>query len=248
MPLHEGEAIVLRCFDLAEVDRIAVVFTREFGKIRGVAPGAKRFKSNFMGSLDTGTHIQVQFLEKEGMELVRFRRAQVISHFAGLSDLFRLLHLIYLTELLDAFSTDRNPNQDLFRLSLAAFQELNAGADPVQLARYFEYWILRLEGIWPGLRICGICESPLGNSAVCFSRITGCFTCGHCRQEEGILFDSADIAVLQGFAKLPPSQLPAAGFNSASLGKLEMVVQSLIRRHLEFDLKSYRMLKELTAA
>jgi DNA repair protein RecO (recombination protein O) len=248
MPLHEGEAIVLRCFDLAEVDRIAVVFTREFGKIRGVAPGAKRFKSNFMGSLDTGTHVHVQFLEKEGAELVRFKHAKVISHFAGRSDLFRLLHLIYLTELIDAFSTDRNAGPDLFRLSLAAFQELHAGADPVQLARYFEYWILRLEGIWPGFRFCGLCETPLGGNAACFSRGSGCFVCGGCRQEEGILFGSADIAVLQGFAKAPPSQLSVLGAGGATLSKLEMVSQSLIRRHLEFDIKSYRMLKELTAA
>jgi DNA repair protein RecO (recombination protein O) len=248
MPLQDGEAIVLRCFDLAEVDRIAVLFTREFGKIRGVAPGSKRLKSGFMGSLDTGTHIRVKFLEKEGLELVRFRQAQVLDHYAAHSDLPRLLHLIYMTELLDAFSTDRNSNPDLFRLSLACFQGLKAGGIPGKLARYFEYWILRLEGIWPGIRRCGMCDAPLSNSEVVFSRNSGCFTCRDCRIDEGIAMDAADLGVLQEFAKLPPSQLLPAGDQIPSLGKLEVIAQTIMRRHLEFDIKSYRVLKELTAA
>jgi len=249
MPLQEGEAIVLRCYDLAEVDRIVILFTREFGKIRGVAPGAKRLKSGFMGSLDTGTHIRITFLEKEGQELVRIRQAQLLDHYAGSPDLPRLLHLIYMTELLEAFSTDRNPNPDLFRLSLACFQRVKEGGTPGKLARYFEYWILRLEGIWPGLRCCGVCDTPLRSEAGCvFSRTAGCFTCRNCRADEGLALDSSDLRVLQEFSKLPPAQLPMSQEAGVSLGKLETVCQSLIRRHLEFDIKSYRVLKELTAA
>ena len=46
-----GEALILDVFDLQEKDRIVTLLTRERGKKKGVAPGARRKYSRFAGQL-----------------------------------------------------------------------------------------------------------------------------------------------------------------------------------------------------
>ena len=51
MPVYTTEALVLRTYKLGEADRIVVFLTRDRGKKRGVAKGARRPKSRFTGGL-----------------------------------------------------------------------------------------------------------------------------------------------------------------------------------------------------
>ena len=69
MPLYSADALILRTYKLAEADRIVVFLTRDRGKKRGVAKGARRTKSNFVGALEPLTHVRVAYFEKERREL-----------------------------------------------------------------------------------------------------------------------------------------------------------------------------------
>ena len=70
MPLYSADALILRTYKLGEADRIVVFLTRDRGKKRGVAKGARRPKSNFVGALEPLTHVRVAYFEKERRELV----------------------------------------------------------------------------------------------------------------------------------------------------------------------------------
>ena len=52
MPLYTADALVLRTYKLGEADRIVVFLTKDRGKKRGVAKGARRPRSRFMGALE----------------------------------------------------------------------------------------------------------------------------------------------------------------------------------------------------
>ena len=52
MPLYSADALILRTYKLGEADRIVVFLTRDRGKKRGVAKGARRSNSPFRGRLD----------------------------------------------------------------------------------------------------------------------------------------------------------------------------------------------------
>ena len=52
MPLYSADALILRTYKLGEADRIVVFLTRDRGKKRAVARGARRTKSNFVGALE----------------------------------------------------------------------------------------------------------------------------------------------------------------------------------------------------
>ena len=55
MPLHTTDALILRTYKLGESDRIVVFLTRDRGKKRGVAKGARRVKSKLIGALEPMT-------------------------------------------------------------------------------------------------------------------------------------------------------------------------------------------------
>ena len=59
MPLHTAEALVLRTYKLGEADRIVVFLTKDRGKKRGVAKGARRQRSRFAGALEPLTEVRV---------------------------------------------------------------------------------------------------------------------------------------------------------------------------------------------
>jgi DNA repair protein RecO (recombination protein O) len=78
MPTQAAEAVVLRQYALGEADRIIVFFTKEFGRLRAVARGARKLKSRFGGSLEPFNQVQLQFFLKERAELARIEHCEVL--------------------------------------------------------------------------------------------------------------------------------------------------------------------------
>ena len=71
MPVYTSEALILRTYKLGEADRIVVFLTRDRGKKRGVAKGARRVRSRFVGALEPMTRAGVAYYEREHRDLVR---------------------------------------------------------------------------------------------------------------------------------------------------------------------------------
>jgi DNA repair protein RecO len=149
MPLYTADALVLRTYKLAEADRIVVFLTRDRGKKRGVAPHARRPRSRFTGALEPLTEIRVAYFEKERRELVSLNYAETVR--TPLKDVNpeSLAYTHYFAELIDAWAADADTDERLFRLGCAVLDALAAGTPPDALARYFECWLLRLQGVYP---------------------------------------------------------------------------------------------------
>ena len=151
MSVHHSEALTLRTYPYSESHKIVVFLTKNFGKVRGVAHGAEKPKSRFTGGLEPLTHVRLTFSRKEHRELAIIKNCEIVEAFPVYQFSWEVnLHCSYFAELLVEFSKEEENSELLFRLSLAvlkASQEL-----PIDLlARYFELWILRLEGVLPPL-------------------------------------------------------------------------------------------------
>lgn len=81
MPLKESEAIVLRSFPLGEADRLVSFLSRTEGRLRGVARGARRTKSQFGSTLETLSHVRIWFYERETRDLVRISQCELVESF-----------------------------------------------------------------------------------------------------------------------------------------------------------------------
>ena len=71
MALFTTHAIVTHSFNYGESDKIVTFFTKDFGKVKGIAKGARRSKKRFQNALDLFSHLRLIFFDREGMGLVR---------------------------------------------------------------------------------------------------------------------------------------------------------------------------------
>jgi DNA repair protein RecO (recombination protein O) len=153
VPLYTADALILRTYKLGEADRIVVFLTRDRGKKRGVAKGARRPRSRFLGALEPLTEVRVAYFEKERRELVGLNFAETIrSPLAHTPHDGSLEHVGYFAELLDEWAQEADADERLYRLGASMLNALAAGAPVEPLARYFEYWLLRLQGVYPESR------------------------------------------------------------------------------------------------
>src|SRR2546426_3281633 len=125
MAAEKAQALVLRTTDWSESSRIATLWTREFGKVRVLAKGGRRLKSNFENALDLLTLCRIVFLRKSSTSLDLLTEAQVVERFPRLrSDLPALYAAYYIAELLSDWTEDYDPHPGLFDEALATLRSL----------------------------------------------------------------------------------------------------------------------------
>jgi DNA repair protein RecO (recombination protein O) len=247
MPLRDTEAFVLRSYTLKEADKIGIFFTREAGKIRGVAHGARKLKSKYGASLEPFTEVSLHYFEQENRELVSINNCEIIrSQFsAGISS-ERLAALHYLSELLLEFLPDHEPNETVYRLVGAALKALKqTGDDPSLLLRYCEVWVLKLAGFFPDWKRCGECECELTVNAAAWLSAEGAALCSNCSHQRGELLISETRLLVYDILRQPPEKFVTQTRDPRTLAKLEAIVTKLIKNTLERELKSYEMLGRL---
>src|SRR5947199_6153646 len=144
-------ALVVRTTDWSETSRIATLWTREFGKVRALAKGGRRLRSNFESALDLLTLCSIVFLRKSSGSLDLLTEAQVVQRFPRLStDLPALYAGYYIAELLSDWTEDDDPHPTLFEEALTTLSQLGQPGVPTgpRLAR-FEVVLLRELGYSP---------------------------------------------------------------------------------------------------
>ena|SRR5436190_7649248 len=212
--LHTTDALILRTYKLGESDRIVVFLTRDRGKKRGVAKNARQSRRRFGGALEPMTVGRVGYVEREHRDLVRLEYVQPTRSPLALVDMEALGYVSYFAELIDEWAQDNDANEPLFRLGASIIEALaapgkNVAAEP--LARYFEYWLLRLQGVYEDER-----------------RMSG---------EARAFLDAARSS--------SPFALGDVKVSRRALKEIETAHHELIAMHLEKDLKSVRVLREM---
>jgi DNA repair protein RecO (recombination protein O) len=156
MPLYSADALILRTYKLGEADRIVVFLTRDRGKKRGVAKGARRQKSNFVGALEPLTHARVAYFEKERRELVNLNYSEASRSALSSGTIEGLGCASYFAELIDEWAAESHEDERLYRLGVSMVDAIAAGVPSEPLTRYFEYWLLSLQGVYPAGRVPGL--------------------------------------------------------------------------------------------
>jgi DNA repair protein RecO (recombination protein O) len=186
VPAEKALALVLRTTDWSETSRITTLWTREFGKVRALAKGGRRLRSNFESALDLLTLCSIVLLRKSSGSLDLLTEAQVVQRFPQLrSDLGALYAGYYVAELLADWTEDYDPHPGLFEEALATLRELGTPGvtTGVRLAR-FELVLLREFGYSPTLDSCAACQGSLVNGAPAFSPAAGGVLCAGCQARQ----------------------------------------------------------------
>jgi DNA repair protein RecO (recombination protein O) len=163
MVVHQSDAIILKTYPLGEADRIVAFFSREHGKVRGVANGARRMKNRFGASLEPLAHSRIIFSQKENRDLVRIQSADLLDSSMKLfEDYDRAVFAAHVIDMVDRFLPEHEPQDAVYRLVRMIVGALHQGCPIDFAAGYFEVWMLRLAGVFPDLFTCSVCGASLG--------------------------------------------------------------------------------------
>lgn len=240
-----SDAFVLATYPLRERDRIVSFLTRDAGKKRGVARGARGPKSAFAGALEPMTEARILYVEKEGQELVSMSSADVLrSSFPLTKDLDRALLLSALAESLQTFVSDSDPAEPFYRLARHALDALFSGAPADAVAAYFDVWILKLSGLFPSAAECAVCGDPLEaveGGTLLFDESRPGFVHAACRRGETVRLSAPARETLRRIlgAPLDPAARPAG------LAEISGIARRARRHFLGHELKSQRVLAEV---
>jgi DNA repair protein RecO (recombination protein O) len=246
MPVYTSDALILRTYKLGEADRIVVFLTRDRGKKRGVAKGARRPKSRYTGALEPMTLAGVAYYEREQRDLVRINYVEPVRSPLSATTAEALGHVGYFAELIDEWAPEAHADERLFRLGSSVVDAICGGAPVDPLARYFEYWLLRLQGVYPSFD-CTACGGSLEGGAVMPPR-EHVLVCRRCAPAGGTDLSALAVRFLRAAGTVAPSRLGAVPFTAQASRELETAHRRLINLHLEKELKSARVLREMRQA
>jgi DNA repair protein RecO (recombination protein O) len=154
MPARMSESFILQTYPFREADLVVSFFTRDQGKLRGIARRARRPKSNFGSGLERLSHATVSYYQKENRELVSLNSCDLMqSQFALASNYEASVALDYLAEVTEQLLPPNETNERHFRLLIAVLESLRAGGSVWTAVTYFALWAVRLAGLLPELRV-----------------------------------------------------------------------------------------------
>jgi DNA repair protein RecO (recombination protein O) len=186
MAAEKALALVLRTTDWSETSRIVTLWTREFGKVRALAKGGRRLKSNFENALDLLTLCRIVFLRKSSGSLDLLTEAQVVMRFTPLrTDLPALYAAYYVAELLADWTEDYDPHPILFDEARQMLEDLgHPGSAAGPRRARFDLVLLRELGYSPVLESCAACGAAVGGPGpLAFSPAAGGVLCPACRAQ-----------------------------------------------------------------
>jgi DNA repair protein RecO (recombination protein O) len=138
MALGKTPAVVIGSFPLAESDRIITFFSRDFGKVRGVARAARRMRSRFGSALELLTLGDLIFFDGGRSDLVHVDHFDIVRPFERVrGDLERLGQAAWMVECVARLTADRDPNATLYGLLVRALRSVEAGVPPRRTATAF---------------------------------------------------------------------------------------------------------------
>ncbi len=176
------DAVVLRHSDYGEADRLLTVFTRQMGKLRVIAKGARKIASRKAGHIEPFTHVRLQLAKGKDMFLVT--QADTVDAYLPLRDDLTLTgQAAYVLELLDRFSyEEQTESPSTFKLLTETLARLAAQADVWVVIRYYEMRLLDHVGFRPQLFECANCGRAIQPEDQYFSFTAGGVICPRCGQ------------------------------------------------------------------
>lgn len=232
MPLYETESIVLRSYNLAEADRIVVLYTRDHGLIRGVAKGARRLKSKFGSSLEPFCEVRAEYFRKDERELVSIQNVDLIrSSFAAASDPELLQTYAFIADLLLEFTPPHDPNGILYRMLRACIEaEITEPQQHEALKLYFETWLMRLGGYLPDWSVCSICRRQLLDLETANLLSAFRLVCGTCSRSNNIeAVSPPERRMLRTAQQLAPGEFVASAADDfASIREVRSILARII--------------------
>jgi DNA repair protein RecO (recombination protein O) len=188
------DAVVLRNYKSGEADRIAVLWTREHGKIRVLAKGSRKANSKLGGALDPLSLVRVNLVQGKG-DLYVTRNVAHLQTLPTLRASYQRISAGYaVVEGVDAIPLDDVADEGIYDLLVKVMTSLDEPQfDPTLVPAAFFLKFLAYDGSEPLLEECAGCGSP--GPFYAFDAGIGGVLCETCRRGTPLSSDTYSLLV-----------------------------------------------------
>jgi DNA repair protein RecO (recombination protein O) len=245
MPVLTSESVVLRTWPVHEADLIVSLFTRDYGRLRGVAKAALKSRKRFGGALEPMTLARAWFAERPRQELVRLDQLEIIrSPLSAPVDHARMAVLSFFAEVVDEALPERDPQETVFRL-LVSVLEQTTKETPWMPLTYFSLWMTRLMGLLPDISRCIVCGEALQPAEISFSSYADGLFCALHRNGSANALSADSWQLAQRMLRSPAAAFVAEPWTRKRGQDLRRFTLQTLERHLERKLRTAEALSRL---
>ena len=246
MSVLTSEAVVLRTWPIREADLIVSFFTRDHGRIKGVAKAALKSRKRFGGALEPMTVARAWFAERPKQELVRLDQLEIIrSPLSAPVDQVRMTVLSFFAELLDQALPEHDPQEAVFRLLVAVLEQTTVEQPWLPLT-YFQLWMTRLMGLLPDIAHCTACGEALKPGETSFNPFHDGLFCAVHRSSNASELSADSWQLAQRMLRAPVGAFAAEPWPKRRGHDLRRFTLQSIERHLERKLRTAEVLARLS--
>ena len=253
MPLFTTNAIVTRSLNYGESDKIITFFTKDFGKLKGIAKGARRSRKRFQNALGLFSHLRLIFFDKEGLGLVRAEGCDILHSFPRIKeDLKKILYGNYYLELVNEMAGEREANREAYELLLSFLSSLEEVNLQEEQLRIFEIRMLSLFGYRPNMRRCNVCKKEWEDlkeiPVVFFSLERGALICEECSKTRNNLIPLSlgTARLIERVSQSELSKVERLKFTVQALSESRELLPKFISYQLGKELKSLKTLRDIS--
>lgn len=245
----QAPAFVLRLLDYGESDLIVTFYCREYGKIKGIAKGARRSRKRFANTLDLFSLSKISFSRRDQVGLALIEDSVIIDHLENIRNVLEnTLLASYMLELVDLFTIEGKSNPAIYELLENYLGALHRGSTNRGLIHFFELDLLKAAGYEPVLDHCVACRKPVhpeGNYQ--FSPRDGGIRCRSCLgpSAPSLSISLGTIRSLLYGRNHETEKLDRLVISEQSARESRLILSGMIEHILGRKIKSYRVLCEV---
>ena len=183
---YQSSGFVLEKKDIREADRIFTFYTKEFGKLKFLAKGARKIKSKLRGGLKLFAFSEIEFIQGKGYKTLT--DSVIKNELAGISgSLIKLKTAHKIAEVLNNLIKEEDSDKKIWELLKNTLEELNncqSKTGTCRLIYYYFFWnLIDFMGIKPSICDCVLCQKKLSLPPFYFSPRQGGTLCKKCFKE-----------------------------------------------------------------
>lgn len=235
MSVQKAEGIILRKYYLRETSYILIIFTKEFGKIKGVIKGVRNPCPQFGGNFEIFSRARLLFYKKKKSLLDLITQCETLDFFLPLrKSLEQLTYASYFVELVDMVTGDYEPNEPLYKNLIESFKLMAAGASAKRVSRIFELKLLENLGIGPVLEECVKCSKRIEEASF-FGVKDGGILCPECSGPKDEFKIPVSFGAVKFMKKIQSSEISKLSGIKVS-GEVGRQIEEILKRFLQYHI------------
>lgn len=242
-----SRAIVIRWRAYGETDKIATLLTQDYGKLTGIAKGAKNSRRRFANSLEPLARVRVHFRRRPGASLAFLESCDLLASTAELTEPAKFAYGSYLAELAEQLTVEEHPAAEVYALLEEALATMQQGPVTGALLRGFELQLLARSGFAPPMDRCNACQQPFEREASSYLHLTqGTFACAPCQShgEPTVEVPSGTMSRLAALRDLPMAACQGESLGAAAADAANLTSR-LLALHLIRPPRSLKLIAQL---